>query len=223
MKNLKIVDEVTVFEESRKYFGLSSKLPDGSHIGIFDYDDYPHSGQQIPRLILDEPLLNIYKLFNYIWIRTSRPNNYQLILPFKFNITQLKDVFFALRPYPCPLNFANGLRKEEWVSRIMPKMEKGKESRIKVIKIDISKSRKTDMELDWNVIDLYRMIAQKKPIKKISGLTFVEYSRYDQVGFTYDIKEREKESDSLQSPQIDGKRGELHGHSKAASCEPKNP
>jgi len=116
---LEISEEYTVDDTS--YLGVSSHAPpsltrSGLNYGFFDYDHLgPWSRDRVEEIATRR---------QGIAIRSS-PEGMHLIIPRAYDHIGLMELYGDLirsgSPYPCPLNFANGWRKLEWVLRISDK------------------------------------------------------------------------------------------------------
>lgn len=162
-----IIISEEILAEDQTFLGLSSVTPEGKNIAIFDYDNYAYSNMPYgkgpwKKLVED----------NFIWLQTSS-QNYQLIIPVKLNTDKLIDLFRKLEPCPCPINFANGLRKGEWVSRITPKRDKPSDIRVKDMFI-------RNMHYENVSLDHVRFYLAIQKGEKTSNLNlkFVSYKRY---------------------------------------------
>ena len=160
--------------EDESFLGLSSRCANTLNVGIFDYDNYPHNSQSVPFC----EGIRIPR----IWIQTSK-GHFQLIMPQPMSIQQIDQIFWKLRPHPCVLNYANGKRKGEWVSRLSMKKEKP-DSKIKVLYIDTEGFFK----LSKPHISFYECLKEGKIRKRMKGLELIRYRRFKTREFDIPIE-----------------------------------
>jgi hypothetical protein len=152
------------------FLGVSSLTSYGKHIGIFDYDKSSYSD-----------MMTIYhNLPTAILLETSK-GNHQLIIPTPMYVNEIISLYHSLLGYktkPCQKNFALGLLRDEWVSRITPKNYRGIEV--------VAMKRQPRSKISSTHWSLYARLYAGKSITNLPGL--VEYHRYSEINFIEDIE-----------------------------------